>query len=60
MPIRIPFIRRKDMKSFYVSIDIRLSFFENLKDAPILLEAAIWKSKIVKQNDRNMIVLVLT
>jgi hypothetical protein len=46
---RIPSINPNGMKSFFVSIDSKLSIFENLKDTPALLELTIWKTKIFKQ-----------
>ena len=48
---RIPSICTKDVDSFFVSIDSRLSSYENLKCFPALLELAIWKSKIPEQFD---------
>lgn len=37
------------MKSLFVSIDSRLSFYESLKDTPALLELGIWKAKITER-----------
>jgi hypothetical protein len=48
---RIPSICTKDVDSFFVSIDSRLSSYENLKCFPVLLELAIWKSKLPEQFD---------
>jgi hypothetical protein len=45
----IPFIFPGGMNSHFDSIDSMLSKYENLKDAPTLLELAIWKSEITEQ-----------
>ena len=50
---RIPLISKKDLEKFFVYTDSKLSVYENLKDAPMMLELAIWKSKITEQNDMN-------
>ena len=53
---RIPTIRTKDVDSFFVSIDSRLSFYEILMGYPALLELAIWKSKFPEQfNSSNLL-----
>jgi hypothetical protein len=44
---------QKGAKSYVDSIDTKLSFYENLLDAPMLLELAIWKSKFTEQLDKN-------
>ena len=41
------------MDLYFVSIESKLSFYENLKDAPILLELAIWKYNITERLERN-------
>jgi hypothetical protein len=46
------------MESFFVSIDFRLMFYENLKNSPALLELAVGKSKITKQFGRRNIILI--
>jgi hypothetical protein len=46
---RIPTIGAKGMKSFFASIDSRLSLYQDLKDSPSLLELVLWKSKIIDQ-----------
>ena len=46
---RIPFTSPEGLDSFYDSIDSKLSVYKNLKDAPMLLELAIWKSKSIEQ-----------
>jgi hypothetical protein len=37
-------------KAFFDSIHSKLLEYKNLKDAPMLLELAIWKVKIAKKN----------
>jgi hypothetical protein len=54
---RIPFISPHGLDSYFDSIDSKLYEYENLKDAPMLLELAIWKSKITEQTDLNNVVL---
>ncbi len=49
----IPSISPKGLDLFYDSIKSKLSAYENLKDAPMLLKLAIWKSKLTEQSDRN-------
>ncbi len=49
----IPSTSPEGLDSFYDSIKSKLSVYENLKDAPMLLELAIWKSKLTKQSDQN-------
>jgi hypothetical protein len=44
----VPTIHPNGVKSFLVSIDDRLSFYETLKDSPAMLELIIWKSKITE------------
>ena len=49
---RIPTISsKKGLKSYYISIDSKLSVYEDLyvADAPMFLELALWKSKITEQ-----------
>jgi hypothetical protein len=54
---RIPTIRPKGMKSFFITINSQLSFYEDLKGSLALLELAIWKSKITEQFGRSNIFL---
>ena len=54
---RIPTIRPKGMESYFNSIDSRLSFYEDLKDTPALLELAIWKSEISKRFGQSTVLL---
>jgi hypothetical protein len=53
MPGGIPSISPKGLDSYFCSIDSKLSVYKKLKDAPALLELAIWRSKITKQTDKN-------
>ena len=46
---RIPSISPNGLDSYFDSIDSKLSVYQNLEDAPMLLELAIWKSKIIQQ-----------
>ena len=48
MLMRIPFISKNGMDSYFRSMDSNLSAYEGLK----MLELAIWKSNIVEQTDR--------
>ena len=50
----IPSISSEGLCSYFRSIDSKLSVYDKLKDAPALLELAIWKSKIIKQTDGNI------
>jgi hypothetical protein len=50
----IPAISPESLDSYFRSIDSKLSVYEKLKDAPALLELAIWKSKIIKRTDGNI------
>ena len=49
---RIPSISPEGLDSHFHCINSKLSFYAELKDAPALLELAIWKSKIDKRTDR--------
>ena len=51
---RIPAISPNDLNDYFDSIDSKLSFYENLNDAPALLELAIWKSKITLNTNLKM------
>jgi cobalamin biosynthesis protein CobT len=51
---RIPLISRKSMKSYFDSIDSKLVHYEHLKNAFMLLELAIWKSKISERFGQNV------
>jgi hypothetical protein len=44
----------KGLYLYFCSINSKLCIYENLKDAPALLELAIWKSKITKQTEGNI------
>ena len=50
----IPSITPEALRAYFESINSKLSIYENLKDAPMLLELAIWKSKIEEQTDGNI------
>jgi hypothetical protein len=50
----IPSISSKDLDSYFRSINSKLSVYDKLKDAPALLELAIWKSKIIERTDGNI------
>ena len=55
---RIPLISKQGLKSYFDSVDVKLSVYEILKDAPVLLELALWKSKIMEWFDKNKYALV--
>jgi hypothetical protein len=48
---RIPSISPEGLDSYFCCIDSKRSVYAELKDAPALLELAIWKSKIDKRTD---------
>ncbi len=50
---RIPSIPPKGLMTYYDSIDSKLSLYDDLKYAPMLLELILWKSKIIEQLDGN-------
>ena len=50
---RISTISTIYLNTYFHSIDLKLSTYENLSDAPTLLELAIWKSKMTEQCDWN-------
>ena len=50
---RIPTISEQGSNKYIDSIDSKHSLYENLKDAPMMLELALWKSKIIEQFDKN-------
>ena len=50
----IPSISSEGLDSYFRSIDSKLSVYDKLKDAPALLELAIWKSKIIERTDGNI------
>jgi hypothetical protein len=54
----IPSISPEYLDSYFCSIDSKLSVYKKLKDAPALLELAIWKSKITNQTDGNIDLLI--
>ncbi len=49
----VPSISPKGLDSYFCSINSKLSVYKKLKNAPALLELAIWKSKITKQTNEN-------
>jgi hypothetical protein len=51
---RIPVIPPRALNSYFDSIDAKLSTYERFEDTPMVLELAIWKSKIVDQYDGNL------
>jgi hypothetical protein len=51
---RIPSISPKGLDSHFCCIDSKLSVYDELKDAPTLLELAIWKLKIDERTDGNI------
>jgi hypothetical protein len=50
----IPSIPHKKMKSYFDLIHSKLDLYEHLKNAFLLLELAIWKSKISKRLGQNV------
>jgi hypothetical protein len=48
---RIPSISPEGLDLHFCCINSKLSVYAELKDAPVLLELAIWKSKIDEQTD---------
>ena len=50
---RIPSISSEGWLSYFDSIHSKLSVYENLKDVAMLLELAIWKTKIINHYDQN-------
>ena len=50
----IPTISYGGLNAYFGSIDSELAAYENLSEAPILLELAIWKSKIIQQPGRDL------
>jgi hypothetical protein len=50
----IPSISPEGLDSYFCSIDSKLSVYKKLKDAPALLELAIWKSKYIERTDGNI------
>ena len=50
----IPSISPEGLDLYFCSIDSKLSIYYKLKDAPALLELAIWKSKIDKQTNGSI------
>ncbi len=50
---RIPFIYFWDLVAYFDSIDAKLSASENLENAFMLLELAVWKSKITERYGQN-------
>jgi len=54
IPSICPGLSRNCLDLYFDSIDSKLSIYENLNDAPTLLELAIWKSKITEQTNGNI------
>ena len=54
IPSICPGLSRNCLDLYFDSIDSKLSVYENLNDAPTLLELAIWKSKITEQTNGNI------
>ena len=54
IPSICPGLSRNCLDLYFDSIDSKLSVYENLNDAPTLLELAIWKSKIMEQTNGNI------
>jgi hypothetical protein len=50
---RTPSISPEGLDLYFCSINSKLCVYKKLKDAPALLELAIWKSKITVQTDGN-------
>jgi len=50
----IPSISSEGLDSYFRSVASKLSVYDKLKDAPALLELAIWKSKIIERTDGNI------
>jgi hypothetical protein len=48
---RIPSISLEGLDLHFCCIDSKLSVYDELKDAPALMELAIWKSKIDERTD---------
>jgi hypothetical protein len=46
---RIPSISPEGSDAYFASINSKLTDYENMSEAPMLLELAIWKSKITQQ-----------
>ena len=46
---QIPTISKKGLKTYLDFIDSRLSVYEDLEDAPMFLELALWKSNTIEQ-----------
>lgn len=55
---RIPSITDEHRVAYFNSIESKLTLYENLDDAPFLLELAIWKAKIMERFDKNKYALV--
>ena len=50
---RVPTVSAWHMSFYFQDIDQKLDEYEVLKDAPMLLELAIWKTKITEHSDMN-------
>jgi len=50
----IPSVSSICLDMYFCSIVSKLSVYEKLKDAPALLELAIWKSKIIERTNGNI------
>ena len=51
---RIPFIPPEDLSAYFNSINSKLSAYENLKDAPMLLELAIYQNNAILNTNANI------
>ena len=50
----IPFIPSKDVSAYLYSIDFKLSVNENLKDAPMLLNLAVYRNNAILNTNANI------
>ena len=50
---RIPLILSRGVDSYFDAINSKLTLYEDLEDAPAMLELAIWKSKITEKIEWN-------
>ena len=54
IPLIFPGFSRNCLDLYFNSIDSKLAIYDNLNDAPTLLELAILKSKIMEQANGNI------
>jgi hypothetical protein len=50
---RIPSIQPEGLDAYFVTINTKITFYENMREAPALLELAIWKSVIIQFQQTN-------